>query len=495
MSKPRFLLVSLPFILMSCSSNEPSAPISDATISVDIVSDDASKSDSAIHSGPGGVLSWEAQRSGDPDVGYQVLLNGNYVGCGIPARVYELAKELNYVPGGTPAPDSPSDLPYYLSLATDVSDIDLVSPNCLTCHAGTINGQLVVGLGSTDLDYTSLSGSLAGIDQATIALLDDLFGLSEEEFAELTKFTTRTQAIQDYITPRTAGVNPADNLAAILFAHRDQDTLAWSDDLLMEPPPKEVVPLDVPPWWRMKKKSSMLYNGAGRGDHARIMMTASTLCIDTVEAAQKIDATMPDLRAFILSIEAPSYPWEVDSTLADAGEVIFNATCSSCHGTYGEEETYPNLYIPADEVGTDPALATGASQFATRFVDWFNASFYGENSRLEPQDGYVPPPLDGIWATPPFLHNGSVPTLEALLDSSKRPTYWKRSFSSYDYDTAALGWNYTELDYGQADEPNPQLKRVIYDTTLYGYGNQGHTYGDHLSAEDRLALLEYLKTL
>ena len=70
----------------------------------------------------------------------------------------------------------------------------------------------------------------------------------------------------------------------------------------------------------------MLYNGAGRGDHARIMMTASTLCIDTVEAAQKIDATMPDLRAFILSIEAPSYPWEVDATLADAGEVIFNAT-------------------------------------------------------------------------------------------------------------------------------------------------------------------------
>ena len=99
-------------------------------------------------------------------------------------------------------------------------------------------------------------------------------------------------------------------------------------------------------------------------------------------------------------------------------------------------------------------------------MDWFNASFYGENSRLEPQDGYVPPPLDGIWATPPFLHNGSVPTLEALLDSSKRPTYWKRSFSSYDYDTAALGWNYTELDYGQADEPNPQLKRLIYDTTL-----------------------------
>jgi len=448
-----------------------------------------------IYDGPGIKIGWEEQRSGDPDTGYQVLLDGNYVGCGIPYRVYELAKELDYVPGGVPAPGSSGDVPYYLSVAREVADIELVSPNCLTCHAGTINGELVIGLGSTDLDYTSLAGGLAGIDQATITLLDDLFGLTEAELTELTKFTTRTQAIEEYITPRTAGVNPADNLAAILFAHRDHKTLAWSDELLMEPPPKEVVPLDVPPWWRMKKKSSMLYNAAGRGDHARIMMTASTLCIDSVDEAKKIDESMPDLRAYILSIEAPKYPWDVDAALATDGENIFNNNCSGCHGTYGEEESYPNIYIPASEVGTDPALATGASQFATRFIDWFNSSFYGENARLSPKEGYVPPPLDGIWATPPFLHNGSIPTLEALLDSTKRPTYWKRTFNSYDYNQSTIGWNFEELDHGQDAEPNPSIRRLIYDTTLYGYGNQGHIYGDHLSDSERTALMEYLKTL
>jgi mono/diheme cytochrome c family protein len=493
-----FPIVFLVGTLFGCAGETEHLPTESDLVTTGELDSGTSSNDATnaeVYEGPGTPLGWEAQREGDPEVGYQVLLDGNYVGCGIPYRVYELAKELDYIPGGTPAPGGPPDIPYYLSVAKEVADIDLVSPNCLTCHAGTINGELVIGLGSTDLDYTSFSSGLAGIDQNMINLLDELFGLSETEFTELTKFTTRTQAIQAYVTPRTAGVNPADNLAAILFAHRDQDTLAWSDEPLMEPPPKEVVPLDVPPWWRMKKKSSMLYIGAGRGDHARIMMTASTLCIDSVDEAKKIDATMPDLRAYILSLEAPIYPWETDPSLVQTGEAIFGNNCSGCHGTYGEDETYPNLVIPVDEVGTDPALVAGASQFAARFVDWFNNSFYGEIANLAPQDGYVPPPLDGIWATPPFLHNGSVPTLEALLDSSKRPTYWQRSFNSMDYNQTSVGWHYEEVAYGQDAEPDPDKRRFIYDTTLYGYGNAGHTYGDHLSDDERKALIEYLKTL
>jgi hypothetical protein len=105
----------------------------------------------------------------------------------------------------------------------------------------------------------------------------------------------------------------------------------------------------------------------------------------------------------------------------------------------------------------------------------------------------VAPPLDGVWATAPYLHNGSVPTLAALLDSSQRPTYFIRS--TVDYDAAALGWSFDELDHGQADETDLERRDLIYDTTLLGYGNGGHTFGDMLSADDRAALLEYLKTL
>jgi hypothetical protein len=57
--------------------------------------------------------------------------------------------------------------------------------------------------------------------------------------------------------------------------------------------------------------------------------------------------------------------------------------------------------------------------------------------------GYIAPPLDGIWATAPYLHNGSVPDLATLLKSSSRPTYWLRSFDDGDYDLTNVGWKCT----------------------------------------------------
>jgi hypothetical protein len=185
----------------------------------------------------------------------------------------------------------------------------------------------------------------------------------------------------------------------------------------------------------------------------------------------------------------------VDGAVAKQGEQVFEAQCSRCHGHYGADESYPNLLIDLDDVGTDGLLATASTHLSDPFVDWFNGSFYGAMSRVEPQAGYVAPPLDGVWATAPYLHNGSVPTLEALLDSSIRPAYWRRSFDSSDYDQVALGWRYEALDHGHAGEADPKLRKTIYDTTLPGYSNRGHTFGDALSSEQRAALLEYIKTL
>jgi len=132
-----------------------------------------------------------------------------------------------------------------------------------------------------------------------------------------------------------------------------------------------------------------------------------------------------------------------------------------------------------------------AQEHAT-IVQWFADSFYGQTARLDPQPAYYAPPLDGIWATAPYLHNGSVPSLATLLDSSKRPAYWQRRVTDgqgNDFDETELGWQYDAVA-----APASKSTRV-YDTTQPGYGNAGHTYGDALSADDRTALLEYLKTL
>ena len=52
------------------------------------------------------------------------------------------------------------------------------------------------------------------------------------------------------------------------------------------------------------------------------------------------------------------------------------------------------------------------------------------------------PSLDGVWATAPYLHNGSVPTLKTLL-TAPRPQFWRRGFSWSDYDSENVGWTFT----------------------------------------------------
>jgi hypothetical protein len=220
------------------------------------------------------------------------------------------------------------------------------------------------------------------------------------------------------------------------------------------------------------------------------MMTASVMCVDDVSAARAVDAYFPDVRAFILSLDSPRYPNPVDAGLASRGREVFEDTCSGCHGTYGANGRYETRIIPKTVVGTDPLLADHAGQFAAPFTRWFNSSFYGEISRLEPGHGYVPPPLDGVWATAPYFHNGSVETLTAVLDSTQRRPRWVRSRGRGAYDLEAIGWrSYTEAEIPDADG------KWIYDASRPGYSNAGHTFGDGLEPEERRAVIEYLKTL
>lgn len=427
------------------------------------------------------------QRPGDPEAGYTALVNAGYVGCGVPYSAYvqafPAAPESRRLPGRTGANEM---LPYDFNAFTTPSGVEVVSANCLTCHGAMFEGEVVIGLGDPNRDFTNDASQAA---EAVGFLVND-----PAERLEWRKWADRVQATAPYIQTDVVGTNPADNLAAILFAHRDPVTLAWSDTPV-EPPPRTPLPVDVPPWWRVKKKNALYYTGAGRGDHSRLMMTASVLCVDEVSVAESIDAYFPDIHAYIASLEAPAYPMEIDRSKADRGRVVFEQTCARCHGTYGPDGSYPNLLVSLEEVGTDPWLAQGGAQFGERFLEWFDQSFYGEVSDLDPGPGYVPPPLDGIWLTAPYLHNGSVPDLRTLLDSTKRPTYFRRSMNGTGYDYDALGWPWTEEDHGHEEETSPAQRKLIYDTTLLGHSNGGHTFGDDLTEEDRDAVIEYLKTL
>jgi hypothetical protein len=233
----------------------------------------------------------------------------------------------------------------------------------------------------------------------------------------------------------------------------------------------------------------MFYNGFGRGDFGRFLMASNLLTVTDTSEAKEVDSHFNDVLAFINSIQPPKYPKPIDERKAAYGKQIFTANCAKCHGTYGPDGKYPNLLIPESIIKTDSALYT-SNYSNPQFVDWFNKSWFtsGDHpAELVPYRGYIAPPLDGIWVTAPYLHNGSVPNLEALLNSDKRPTYWQRSFTKQDYNYETPGWNY--------EEKNAPGNSEVYNTTLKGYGNYGHYFGDKLLDKERKAVIEYLKTL
>lgn len=96
---------------------------------------------------------------------------------------------------------------------------------------------------------------------------------------------------------------------------------------------------------------------------------------------------------------------------------------------------------------------------------------------------YKARPLDGIWATAPYLHNGSVPTLYDLLSKpAARPvTFW---VGTRQFDPSKVGFTTAEA-----------AGAFLLDTRIKGNLNTGHEWGTDLSEADKWALIEYLKSL
>ena len=113
--------------------------------------------------------------------------------------------------------------------------------------------------------------------------------------------------------------------------------------------------------------------------------------------------------------------------------------------------------------------------------------------------GYQAPPLDGIWATAPYFHNGSAPTVYDVLNSKTRPKLFTRSYrtdlDAYDPGEAGLEGGVAGQSRRTPAKTPPIERRKVYDTTKPGRGNGGHTYGDDLTDAERRAVIEYLKTL
>ncbi len=416
---------------------------------------------------------------GDPQKGFDYLTTGDYVKGGIPYNFFLMGmgkQNTNYLK----RTGRNEKLSHEYTAVESKGEI-LVAPNCMQCHAQVFGDSLIMGMGNTFISFAEDRKMEKNLRNA-----ENLMKLTApKKYAAAEPFIEVARTIGPYLRTDVQGVNAADRLAAVLVAHRDPVTFKWNKKASLDIP-DVVIPTDVPAWWLLKKKNAMFYNGFGRGDFGRFLMASNLLTVNDTSESREVDAHMPDVLAYIYSLEAPKFTKPINQELAKKGEEIFTVNCSKCHGG---RDSFPNLLIPGPVIRTDSLLYT-SNYSAPQFVEWFNKSWFttGDHpARLEPFNGYIAPPLDGIWATAPYLHNGSVPTLEALLDSRKRPKYWSRDFDKPVYDYTRLGWVYKT--HPQAGTPNS------YNTDLPGYSNAGHYFGDRLTDGERTAVLEYLKTL
>ncbi len=277
---------------------------------------------------------------------------------------------------------------------------------------------------------------------------------------------------------------------------------------------------------------------------------ASGVKVGTLFAMEKLIAGQPqpkDKNEFP-GLRSPKWPeailGKIDTALAAKGAALYKSICQECHlppvtsSEFWESKRWlpPNAageryfdveLINIKHIGTDPAqaedmknrklsipadLGITSNEFGPalgQVVEKTVNFWYDHHTPAVPQEqrdeinghrkngiqaplAYKVRPLNGIWATPPYLHNGSVPNLYALLSpASERPkTFY---LGNREYDPVNVGYRTEELAGG-----------FKFDTSIRGNHNTGHEFNDdktrqgvigrRLKPDERRALIEYLKT-
>jgi hypothetical protein len=252
--------------------------------------------------------------------------------------------------------------------------------------------------------------------------------------------------------------------------------------ILELPVDKTIGNSDMVPIWNMKARQGMGLHWDGLSTSLREVVLSSA--IGDGASRKSIDLeNLARVESWLLNVEPARYPFAVDAALAGEGKPLYQQHCASCHAPGGART---GTVIPIDDVGTDrhrlDMWTDASAPTYNRFADGYPWDF----GQFRKTNGYVAMPLDGVWLRAPYLHNGSVPYLNELLEppSARRQVFYR----GYDvYDRTRLGF----ISEGDA----AQRAGMLFETKLPGNSNAGHTYGVELTPPQKRALLEFLKTL
>lgn len=358
-----------------------------------------------------------------------------------------------------------SDLPYGFSRGLE--DASQVHETCVLCHVGRLpDGRLWLGLPNAVLDFSRF----------------------------------RYEVSQRW----EAAGNPP-----LLDALEESKALAYGPGRTAAEPSgyAEPVPADFPPYFFLGERTAMNYLGAGRDVRTEAYLSAyagfgaGSPNDDEAIVPFPDEARIDPVVAFMATLRSPP-PAAADPTLIAMGSAIYEREqCGTCHHlddiaangivTYdrdpagrerfpGEDAEFPRgairtsyphrllidgfpVLVPDGGVELDAGPVDAGPVIDDR-IDTIR--FITRNHlHVVNSDGYRASELHGLWATAPYLHNGSVPTLEDLLrPAAERPTTFMRG-------------------------------DFVVDTTVAGNSNQGHEFGTAITDDERTALAAYLRSL
>ena len=345
------------------------------------------------------------------------------------------------------------------------------SMNCLACHQGAVEGVAIPGVPNSLFLLETLTDDVRKLK------------LSRKEPLGRMELGGMRMSLGE-----TRGTTNAVMFGVVLGALRDRDL---NLRLTLQRPRQIDHDMEPPPFWNTGRKTHIYCDGfVEKGP--RPLLQFVMVPENSGETIRSWEGEYSDILAWIESLSAPKYPGAIEEALAATGREAFETHCARCHGTYGPEGRYPEKLVPLEDVRTDPVRLESLSvaHRAEMQQSWYGD--YGQRDYKTDPGGYVAPPLHGVWASAPYLHNGSVPTLWHVLHPSERPAVWRRELHTYDHERVGL-----RVEEGKRVPPNvsEEERREYFDTSRRGKSAVGHRYPNDLNAEEKRAVLEYLKTL
>jgi hypothetical protein len=408
------------------------------------------------------------------------------------------------------------DLPIGISRRT-YRNVDVVWFNCATCHTGTVSATLTDPNGHQQTGIHVIPGMPSNnlyLERFIRFLLDagaDERLSPDNLIAEINKTGPKLGIIEQFIyrwyvipTLREGLVERRTRLVPLL----DRQP-AWGPGRVDTFNPYKLIQANMPLASLHESEligvadfPSIFNQGPREGMHLHWDGNNTSLAERNLSAAigagvtpDSVDfAAIDRVANWLRTLRPPPSPYHPDGGAVARGRDIFMTQCRACHG-FANSEGYAfsgemiGQVEPNDTLGADPHRL---DSYTEKFREYQLANFFvGTPHQFKyfvKTNGYANLPLDGLWLRAPYLHNGSVPTLAALLQApAHRPVTFIRGNDRLDPNNGGF-------EAPPCDPPSTPANAFCFDTRLPGNSNSGHLYGTDLAEPAKADLLAYLMT-